>query len=142
MKPTFWQLRNRLKYVEKLRTGVYEELHFGWFTGYGKARCAVGAGVVGNIRDFHFPCGATGNVNHPLNYINGYEKKGRLEFSDHYGFNYLEIAEIVFKYEHVFTTYTKIATWIEQKHITPYLYMIEKHFVRIKTKVKAELQRV
>jgi len=145
MKPTFWQLRNRIKWVERLRGNVDEELHSHWENGCGVCvmgsalRTMRGPKVKSNLRSIYEPVIQT---------IEGKEFLHIPEvqlISEFLGLNYLEIRRASNKYEGYHArglvkgkfmrlyrplSHAEIADWVEEIHITPYLYMIERHFKR------------
>jgi len=157
MEPSFWQLRNRIKYVERLRSGVDHMVHGYWETVDDNPAncgvCAVGAvlrtmrGVGVRNKRGTFVCFAGGTYQRGAReYITAYKDPERMGISDFLGLNYLEIRQLSDKYEGEgqyrgrCSTTSEIASWFENKHVTQYLYKIERHFPRIQQNVREEIK--
>lgn len=153
MEPRLYQLKNRIKYVDNLRSGRFKEHHGTWITHCGGV-CAIGAAVLTmkedgfNIRSFKPVLSPFNVVNYSINYADS--RKERQTISDYFGLNYLEIKNISDKYEgftvDLFITtkhlnHKQIADYIEEKHITPYMYMLGKYETK-KTIRTHSLQRI
>jgi len=156
MEPRIYQLKNRIKYVENLRSGSFEQIHENWL---GNNRscggCAIGIAILTMeipVTRYNFiSLDPFGSILHDLDCKRFMEYGGLKErqlISEFFGFNYLDIREISIKYEGNYNeenrlTHSQIANYIEEKHITPYIYMIGgKHLEKYRNKVKEELVAV
>jgi len=149
MEPRLWQLKHRIKYVENLRSGRFKEERGNWIEPCGA--CAIGVAVLtmekvelqgGNKLDLTLtPFSASVGKDSGCRFY----WRERQMVSDYFNFSYLEIRDISEKFEGDFLSksglsHKGIATYIESKHITPYLYMIGgKHLEQYKQKVREEI---
>lgn len=125
MEPRNWQLKNRIKWNEVLRSGKYTVEHGMWFNGSGG--CVLGIYVL-NESDLN-------KLGEPKEYLCR-PSEGYLEMAEDLGLNYLELRDIANVYEggafpdynsDKYLTHAQIADYIEKKHITPYMYMLGKY---------------
>lgn len=168
MEPTFSQLRNRIKYVEALRLDKNEDhgywIHPGAVSSRGFEECGQCAvGLILKKFNITHDTNTANNICSVFLNVSGMDRLHRnydilfyierQQISMLLGLNYLEIMEISDYFEGFDNrqidantcnqhNYLETAQWFEDKHIKPFLWMIEGHHEVIKAKCVRELQEV